>query len=229
MLHRAFSPIRCKPRWALSRVSRCSVRMADSPRRRLHAVALAAQVDGAAHPAVSVAVQVLAAVTRATAAAAAVVMVRVAAMAVGKQTAIVRAAKRTATARSRVQAALLAARVAAVRLVRLPWAAAMAQVDARQTAVASAPGRAAVKVRPAPVRKVMAGTRAALAAAALARHRATGRADAKGWSRHATRTEWWACGQSDRSLSHLPVKFSTMTLAAGKARQKRDECLRFAL
>ena len=69
-------------------MSRCLVRMADSPRRRLDAAALVARAvraDGAAHPAVSVAVAVpvLAAVTQATAAAA-VVMARVAAMAAGK-------------------------------------------------------------------------------------------------------------------------------------------------
>ena len=107
-------------------------------------------------------------------------MARVAAMATGKQTAIVRAVKRMATARSRVQAAPLVARAAVVRLVHLPWAAAMAQADGRPTAVASAPARGAVKVRLAPVGKVMAVTQAAQAAAALARHRATGRADAKG-------------------------------------------------
>jgi hypothetical protein len=57
----------------------------------------------------------------------------------------------------------------------------MAQADARQMAAASAPARAAVKVkdRLAPARKVMAATRAAQAAAALARRRATGRVDAK--------------------------------------------------
>ena len=55
----------------------------------------------------------------------------------------------------------------------------MAQADGRPTAAASAPAKVAVKVRLALVRKVTAVTQAAQAAAALARLRATGRADGK--------------------------------------------------
>ena len=106
-------------------------------------------------------------------------MVRVAAMAAGKQTAIVRAAKQMATAQCRVQAAPRVARAAVVRPVHLPWVAAMVQADVRQMAAASAPAKAAAKVQLAPVRKVTAVTQAAQAAAALARLRVTGRADGK--------------------------------------------------
>ena len=84
-----------------------------------------------------------------------------------------------ATVQCRVQAAPRVARAAVVRPVHLPWVAAMVQADARQMAAASAPAKAAAKVQLAPVRKVTAVTQAAQAAAALARLRATGRADGK--------------------------------------------------
>src|ERR1700688_2139683 len=171
---RACRLIRCKHQWASSRVSQCSVRMADSPRRQRAAVPVA-PVAGAVRPAVSVVAPV--AVMQAMAAAQAVTA-HAAVTAAGKQTVIVQAAKRTATAQCRVRAAPLAVRAAVVRRARLPWAMATGRADARQTAAASALVRAAVKARLARVHKVMAAP-AAQAVAARARRRATARADAK--------------------------------------------------
>jgi hypothetical protein len=39
----------------------------------------------------------------------------------------------------------------------------------------------------------------------------------------------WAAVRATKLPAQSPIKFSTMTLASEKVRQKRDECLQFAL